>query len=125
MHRPPKEGGACPAPAKESFKRSSVMNRLRLTVMCLVAFVASLALSQAAFAQAGGGGGGGGGFGGGGFDPAQMRQRMMDALKQQLGATDDEWKAIQPKVEKVMEAQRDARSGGGMGMFFGGRGGGR
>jgi Spy/CpxP family protein refolding chaperone len=69
---------------------------------------------------AGGPGGGGGGFGGRG-DPAQFRQRMMDQLKQQLGATDDEFAAIQPKIEAVMTLQRDANPGR-FGMF-GGRGG--
>jgi hypothetical protein len=54
----------------------------------------------------------------GNFDPAQFRQRMEERLKEQLGTNDDEWKVIQPKLQKVMEAQRDARGGG----FFGGRG---
>jgi hypothetical protein len=52
-----------------------------------------------------------------------MRERMMNRIKEQLGATDDEWKAIQPKVDKVMNAQRESR-GGGFG-FGGGPGGGR
>jgi Spy/CpxP family protein refolding chaperone len=76
----------------------------------------------------GGGGPGGGGPGGGGggrnFDPAQMQQRMMDRVKEQLEVTDDtEWQAMQPLVQKVMEARRDAMGGmmGGRGMF--GRGG--
>lgn len=55
------------------------------------------------------------------FDPAQFRERMMNNIKERLGATDDEWKVISPKVEKVMTAQRDARGGGG---GFGGFGGG-
>jgi len=54
---------------------------------------------------------------GGRFDPAQMRQRMEDMMKQQLGVNDDEWKVIQPKLQKVMEVQRDARGGGFGGMF--------
>jgi len=58
----------------------------------------------------------------GNFDPQQFRQRMEDRLKEQLQVNDDEWKALQPKIEKVMEAQRDA--GGGRGMFRGGRRGG-
>ncbi len=50
----------------------------------------------------------------GGFDPAQFRQRMMDNIRERLDVkNDDEWKAIQPLVEKVMEARRDA---GPMGM---------
>ena len=47
-----------------------------------------------------------GGPGGGPPDFAQMRQQMMDRLKEQMGATDDEWKAIQPLVEKVQQLQR-------------------
>jgi len=57
----------------------------------------------------------------GNFDPAQFRQRAMDRIKEQLGANDDEWKVIEPKVDKVMNAQRESRGGFG---GFGGRGGG-
>ena len=56
--------------------------------------------------------------GGGPPDPAQFRQRMMDRLKEQLGATDDEFKVIQPKLEKVMTS----RGGGMMGGMGRGRG---
>ena len=57
----------------------------------------------------------------GNFDPAQMRERFMNSIKEQLGASDDEWKVLQPKIEKIMTAQRDSRGGG----FFGRRGGNR
>lgn len=60
----------------------------------------------------------------GNFDPAQFRQRMMDRLKEQLGASDDEMQALMPKIEKVMQLQRDAGGGGMRGMFGGGRRGG-
>ena len=86
-------------------------------------------LSVSAFGQAQPGGnqpGGNGGPPGGGrgnFDPAQFRQRMMDRLKEQLGASDDEMQALAPKIEKVMQLQRDA-GGGGMRGMFGRRGGG-
>ncbi len=47
-----------------------------------------------------------------------MQQRM-DQLKTDLGATDDEFTGvIQPKIQKVMQAQRDAMGG----MFGRGRG---
>lgn len=100
-----------------------------------------LACSSAgiAFAQAGGGGGpGGGGFGGNGgqgggpgggfgggpgnFDPAQMQQQMMDNIKQQLDVSDQDFAAIQPALQAVMQAQRDAGNAGRGGR--GGRGGG-
>ena len=55
----------------------------------------------------------------GNFDPAEWQKRMMERFKEQLKAPDDEWAVIQPKLEKVMTAQREARAGG----MFGGRGG--
>jgi hypothetical protein len=59
----------------------------------------------------------------GNFDPEQMRQRMLERTREQLGVTnDDEWKIISERVEKVMAARRDVPGGFG---FFGGRGGGR
>ena len=78
------------------------------------------------FAQNNGGGGFGGGGGGGGgrgnFDPAQFQQRMMDRIRQNLNFTNDtDWNAVQPLVQKVMDARRDV-GGGGMGMFRRNRG---
>ena len=80
----------------------------------------------------GGGGNGNGGGGGGGrrgdFNPEDYRARMMERIKEAVKAPDDEWAVIQPKLEKVMTAQRDARVGGGGfggGGFGGGGGGGR
>jgi len=69
-----------------------------------------------------GGGAGGFGCGRGNFDPAQMRERMMERVKETMEVTDDsEWKAIQPLVEKVMDARMASMGGGmGRGMFGGG-----
>ena len=64
----------------------------------------------------------GGGRGGGNFDPAQFRQQFEDRVKEQLGASDDEWKVIQPKLTKVFDAQRASR-GSMRGMFGRNRGG--
>ena len=55
--------------------------------------------------------------------PEQMRQRMMERIKERLEAGDEEWKVLQPKLEKVMTLSREAGSGGGLRMLFGGRGG--
>jgi hypothetical protein len=97
--------------------------------------------------QQGGGNGGQGGQGGqrrnrqqggGNFDPAQMQQRLMDNVKDQLEFTnDDDWAAVQPLVQKVLDAYRDAgqrnpiralfnnrNRGGGQGGGQPGRGGG-
>ncbi len=60
----------------------------------------------------------------GNFDPEQMRQRMMERYREQLGVkNDDEWKLIEQRIQKVMEAQRDLRSMSGFG--FGRRPGGQ
>src|SRR2546423_8606561 len=60
----------------------------------------------------------------GNFDPAQMRERFMNSIKEQLKADDDEWKVLSPKIEKLMTVQRDTRGGGGFGRRPGGGGGG-
>ena len=73
-------------------------------------------------AQPNGGGGGGGRFGGGRGgppDPAQFRQQMMDMVKEGLEVTnDDEWKVLEPRVQKVMDARMQMGGGGGMGRFM-------
>ena len=111
----------------------------RMVKLGVVACVLALTVGGLSLAQTGGGGGqggarrgggqGGGGFqggpGGGNFDPAQMRQRMMERVKEQLGADDAAWKVLEPRLTKVMELNRQTSSGrGGMfGMMMGGRGG--
>jgi hypothetical protein len=53
-----------------------------------------------------------------------MQQFFQNRIKERLEITDDtEWKAIQPLVQKVMDARRAVPSGMGMGGFFGGGGG--
>jgi spore coat protein CotH len=82
----------------------------------------SVGVTQA-FAQQNGGGGGGGGRGN--FDPAQFRQRIMERVKETLEVTnDEEWKVIEPLVQKVMDARMSNMGGMGRGMFGGGRRGG-
>jgi hypothetical protein len=90
----------------------------------------------------GGGGRGGGGFGGGGggrngggpngggqqYNPQQMQQQMMQRMlaqyQQDLYITnDEEWSAIQPLVQKVIDARNALGNNSGRGGF-GGRGGG-
>lgn len=60
------------------------------------------------------------GNGGAPRDRDEMRQRMTERMREQFGVTDDaEWKAIEGKIQKVMEARRAAGGGFG-GMAFGG-----
>ncbi len=114
----------------------------RMVKLGVVACVLALMVGGLSLAQQGGGGGQGGGRRGGqgggpgggfqggpggNFDPAQMRQRMMERMKEQLGADDAAWKVLEPRLTKVMELNRQTAGGrGGMfGMMFGrgGRGG--
>ena len=88
-----------------------MMNKLN-RVLLMAGFATLLGVSTANLAAQGRGN----------FDPEQARQRMMERVREQFDVkSDDEWKIIEVRVGKVMDAQRDARMGGG----FGGRGGGR
>ena len=63
-----------------------------------------------------------GGPRGGQFDPEQIRQRGLEFIQEALGATNEEWAVLGPRVEKVQTLSRQTRRGG-MGMFgmFGNR----
>ncbi len=50
-------------------------------------------------------------------DPQQMRTMMMQRLRTQLRATDQQWTTLGPRLEKVMELNRQVSGRGGM---FGG-----
>jgi hypothetical protein len=59
----------------------------------------------------------------GNFDPEEFRQRMNERLREVFEVqSDDEWKVIEPRLNKVMEARQGAMVGGfgGMAMMFGG-----
>ena len=85
------------------------MSRSKVALGLLVGSLAMVLAAGMAFAQAGGGGGRGGGGRRGG--------NMMDNIKQSLGATDEEWTVLQPKVQKVMDLNGALMAG-----RFGGRG---
>jgi hypothetical protein len=101
------------------------MVKIGVVACVLGLMVGGLSIAQQGGGQGGGGrrGGGQGGFGGN-FDPAQMRQRMAERMKEMLGADDQAWKVMEPRLMKVMELNRQANAGG-RGMMFGmmGRGG--
>jgi len=87
------------------------MKNLLLAAACVTA----LTLSTGKVAAQGGGGGGGGR--GGNFDPAQMKERALTNIKEQMGVTDDaEWKVLETAIGKVMDARMEAGAGtmGGM-----------
>lgn len=87
----------------------------------ILAAVLGLAMAGSTGYAQQGGGPGGGGPGGGNWDPQAMRERMEQRMKESLGITnDEEWKALQPKLQKVQTLQFQAMAGRG-GMFGGGR----
>jgi hypothetical protein len=96
--------------------RTAIMKRM--TQMLAIAGVACVASfgSNKAFAQQDNGGGGGGRR----FDPAQRMER----LKEDLEVKDDEWTALQPLIQKVMDAQRAIFADRMRGFMRGGRAGG-
>ena len=62
---------------------------------------------------------GGRGGRGGGFDPAQMQQRMMENVREQMAVKDDaEWKILEERIQKVSDAQREIGFGSGMRRMF-------
>lgn len=99
-------------------------------LMAMMAVTAALCLSAGSLLAQDNGGNAGGGGGrrfrnGGNFDPAQFQQRMMDNIKDRLEFTNDtDWSAVQPLVQKVMEARRDTMQGFGRFGRRGGNGGG-
>lgn len=115
---------------ESKFDKWHLMKLNKLVTMCAVAAVLALSISDT-FGQNNNGGGNGGGFGNGGgrrnrgnFDPAQMEQRRLDNIRQQLEFTNDtDWSAVQPLFQKVLDAQQALRAGAGRGMFGGRRGG--
>jgi len=100
------------------------MNRKVLTIAVVGTLVALAVASVSVGQPPQGQGGQRGQRGGGMFDPAQMRQMMEQRMKEQLGATDEEWKVLGPRLTKVMNLNRQA-GGGGMGRGLMGRRGGR
>jgi len=89
----------------------------QFSVAACAAFVMVLSANPVAAQQ---------GQGRGNFDPQEFRQRMMDSYRERLEIKgDDEWKAIQPLIEKVTEARREVGFGGGGFAFGRGGGGGR
>ena len=104
-------------------KRLSLASLLAICGLILSTTTGSLlAQNDAPAAQAGAPGapGGPGGRGGrGNWDPEQMRQRMMERVREQLAVKDDaEWSVIEARIKKI----NDSRFG--MGRGFGGPGGG-
>ncbi len=95
--------------------------RRRAIILGIVACSLALVLAGLSVAQPPARSDRGGERGPGRFDPERMRQMMAERMKEQLGADDEAWKVMQPRLMKVMELNRQASGGPGRGgMFFGG-----
>jgi len=102
-----------------AMNRSSLASLLAVCGLILSTATGSLlAQNEAPAAPQGAPGGPGGRQGRGNWDPEQMRQRMMERIREQLAVKDEaEWGVIESRIKKI----NDARSG--MGRGFGGFGG--
>ncbi len=96
----------------------------RSGLMVIVACALLVALIGPALTQDAGGGPGGRRQ----RDRSQMQQRMerfrlerQKQFREQLGATEEEWKVLWPRIEKVQQLQGQARFGGRMGVVRGRR----
>jgi len=87
---------------------------LAVVAMMVVCSLAAWAPAQQAQDT---GGGRSGRSGRGNWDPAQMRQDFLNRLKDDLGAKDDEWQVISPKLDKVMTLSFQSRMSGMRSMF--------
>lgn len=90
------------------------MSKGRMAVVLAVVLVATTVWVGYAWSQDAGGGRQR-------FDPEQMRQRQADRMREMLGASEEEWTVLEPKLTKVTDLQRQARIGG-MGFGVAGRG---
>jgi hypothetical protein len=99
----------------------------RTLIMWSAAAVLCLSAGSLLAQDNSGGSGGGQGRQGrfrGNFDPAQFQQRIMDNIRDRLGFTNDtDWSAVQPLVQKVLDARRDSGGPGMRMMMFRPRGG--
>jgi hypothetical protein len=55
-------------------------------------------------------------------DPEQMQRMMSERMKEPLGASDEQWKVIQPRLLKVMNLSRQVNARGRGMMMFSSRG---
>ena len=98
------------------------MKMNQLFAICGIAAALFLGANHVSAQNNGGGFGGGGNGGGGyrnrgGFDPAQMQKDFIDFARTYMNFTnDDEWAAVQPLVQKVVQARQDVMSDMGNGI---------
>jgi len=111
------------------------MPRFKTGTWLVVAVLTAAVVAGVAFAQQGGPGGGRAAQGaarfgrgqGGQFDAAAMRRMISERMRNILGASEEEWTILGPRVEKVQNLMREVRGSRMAAMFRrsgpGGRGG--
>ena len=52
----------------------------------------------------------------------EFRSQMSNRMREQFGASEDDWKVLGPKIEKVQQLSRESRGGMGFGGMMFGRG---
>ncbi len=112
---------------RRSLKKENIRMKKLIELLAIPAIALAFVLSSANVAAQPGPGGPGG------FDPRQfqqmIQQRMMDFIRERLVVTNDqEWKIIEDRLSKVMQARMDSMFTGlsgfaGMGFGRGGEGG--
>jgi hypothetical protein len=109
----------CTPTLKPQQNEQSEIRNMKLSSLVMTAGVAVLMCLNAAQLEAQGQGrpGGQAGQGRANFDPDQMRQRMMDGVREQLEVKNDaEWQIIEQRVNGVWEARREVGAAGAGGM---------
>ena len=80
--------------------------------LCAVAAALAFAASRLSAQDNGNNGGSHGNHSGGNWDPAQIQQRILDAIQERLGFTNEvEWDAVKPIVQKVIDTGREVIGG--------------
>ena len=97
---------------------------LTVLLSVLLMSASSLMAQRGAGAGGGAGGAGAGGPGGGRGRGGGGTQGQLDLIKVQLGASDDEWRVLSPKVEKLLAVWSDVYRIGETGVTRGGAAGG-
>lgn len=110
--------------ASTSLIPSTLRNVLRSSVLAAAVCAASGSLLAQADTERRRGGGQDDSGRRGNMSPADMQQRMMTALRERFGVTnDEEWTVISDRITKVVELRRNSAPAAGMGGVMFGRGG--